>query len=75
MNARFVAEHGAGLVLDIPGATSTPGLRVLPLAGFPEIAFHALTLGNRSPMVELFIGEAERVIAEFGVRSVQATTD
>lgn len=62
--ARFVAEgHGAGLVLDIPGTTRPPGVRVLPLPGFPEISFYALTFGNRSPMAELFIAEAEREIA------------
>ena len=65
--ARFVVEgYGAGLVLDIPGATRPAGLRALPLPGFPEVGFHALTLGNRSPMVDLFIGEAERVIAGLG---------
>ncbi|MES2921268.1 MAG: LysR family transcriptional regulator [Verrucomicrobiota bacterium] len=65
--ARFVAEgYGAGLVLDIPGANRPPGIRALPLPGFPDVAFHALTLGNRPPMVELFIAEAERVIAELG---------
>src|SRR6478735_7543778 len=62
--ARFVAEgYGAGLALDIPGATRPPGMRALPLPGFPEVSFHALTHGNRVPMVELFIEEAERVIA------------
>jgi DNA-binding transcriptional LysR family regulator len=62
--ARFVAEgYGAGLVLDIPGATRPPGVRALPLPGFPEVSFHALTHGNRVPMVDLFIEEAERVIA------------
>ena len=62
--ARFVSEgYGAGLVLDIPGIKRPPGLRALPLHGFPEISFYALTLGSHSPMVELFINEAIRVIA------------
>ncbi|MEO5716126.1 MAG: LysR family transcriptional regulator [Luteolibacter sp.] len=61
--ARFVSEgYGAGLVLDIPGIKRPPGLRALPLPGFPEISFYALTLGSHSPMVELFINEAIRVI-------------
>ncbi|MES2437798.1 MAG: LysR family transcriptional regulator [Verrucomicrobiota bacterium] len=65
--SRFVAEgHGAGLVLDIPGAVRPPGVRVLPLDGFPEVGFYALTSGNLPPMVELFIDEAERVIAGLG---------
>jgi DNA-binding transcriptional LysR family regulator len=63
--ARFVAEgYGAGLVLDIPGAIRPPGLRALPLPQFPEVCFYALTLGERQPMVDLFIAETERVIAE-----------
>lgn len=62
--ARFVTEgYGAGLMLDIPGAVRPAGLRVLPLGDFPEVTFYALTYGNRAPMVELFIEEAERVIA------------
>lgn len=62
--ARFVTEgYGAGLVLDIPGAARPAGLRVLPLVDFPEVKFYALTYGNRPRMVEVFIEEAERVIA------------
>ncbi len=65
--ARFVSEgYGAGLVLDIPGIKRPPGLRALPLPGFPEISFYALTLGSHSPMVELFINEAIRVIERMG---------
>ncbi len=62
--ARFVAEgFGAGLVLEIPGVIRPPGLRVLPLEGFPAVGFYALTSGTRPPMVEVFIAEAEKVIA------------
>jgi DNA-binding transcriptional LysR family regulator len=62
--ARFVTEgYGAGLALDIPGSGRPPGVRALALPDFPQVAFYALTSGNRPPMVELFITEAERVIA------------
>ena len=61
--ARFVSEgYGAGLAMDIPGTQRPPGLRALPLPGFPEISFYALTLGTHPPMVDLFITEAIRVI-------------
>ncbi|RYD35645.1 MAG: LysR family transcriptional regulator [Verrucomicrobiaceae bacterium] len=61
---RFVTEgYGAGLVLDIPGAVRPAGLRVLPLEDFPEVKFYALTFGNRPRMVDVFMEEAERVIA------------
>lgn len=65
--SRFVTEgYGAGLVLDIPGSVRPPGLRVLALPDFPQVTFYALTSGNRPPMVDLFIEEAERVIAKLG---------
>ena len=61
--ARFVASgYGAGLAFDLPGAPLPPGLKVLPLEGFEPVSFYALTLGKRSPMAEIFISEAERVI-------------
>jgi DNA-binding transcriptional LysR family regulator len=62
--ARFVAEgYGAGLVLDIPNSTRVAGVRSLPLLDFPKVSFCAHTLGNRSPMVDLIIEEAENVVA------------
>jgi DNA-binding transcriptional LysR family regulator len=65
--ARFVMEgYGIGLMLDIPGAGRPPGTRALALPDFPGVGFYALTSGNRSAMVELFIAEAEKVIAELG---------
>ena len=61
--ARFVASgYGAGLAFDLPGAPLPPGLKVLPLEDFEPVSFYALTLGKRSPMAEIFISEAERVI-------------
>lgn len=61
---RFVSEgHGVGLTFDIPGAIRPPGIRVLPLDGFPHVSFYALTLGNSSPMASLFVKEAENVIS------------
>lgn len=64
--ARFVTEgYGTGLVLDIPGSTRPPGVRMLRLPDFPEVKFYALTSGNRPPMVEIFISEAEKVIQGF----------
>lgn len=65
--ARFVCEgHGVGLVLDIPGVKRPPGLRAVPLPGFPKISFYALTLGSHTPMVDLFITEAIGVIEKMG---------
>lgn len=61
---RFVAEgYGAGLALAIPGKPAPAGLRALPLEGFPEIRFHAITSGRETPMAKLVIEAAERVVA------------
>ena len=61
---RFVTEgHGVGLTFDIPGSARPPGIRVLPLDGFPYVSFYALTLGSGCPMSTLFIREAESAIA------------
>lgn len=60
---RFVAAgHGAGLLLDRPAAARLPGLRYLPLEGFPRISFQALTPPQRNVMTECFIEEARKVI-------------
>ena len=70
---RFVAGgYGAGLVFAIPGASLPPGLKALPLEGFPEISFHALTSGSASGMTDVFIREAEKVIQH--LQSAQKTS-
>lgn len=60
---RFVAGgYGAGLVFSIPGAPLPVGMKALPLIGFPETSFYAITAGHLSEMAEVFIQEAESVI-------------
>ncbi len=62
---RFVSSgYGAGLAFDLPGSSVPAGVRVLPLEGFPPVGFHALTMGQRTPMAELFIREAEKLISK-----------
>ena len=61
---RFVAGgYGAGLVFSIPGSPLPPGLKALPLEGFPEVTFSAITAGPPAGMAEVFVREAEKVIA------------
>ncbi|MBX3739431.1 MAG: LysR family transcriptional regulator [Akkermansiaceae bacterium] len=65
---RFVAGgYGAGLVFAIPGSPLPPGLKALPLEGFPEVAFSAITAGPSTDMAAVFVREAEKVID--GLRS------
>jgi DNA-binding transcriptional LysR family regulator len=61
---RFVVEgHGAGLILNVPGTSLPPGVRLLALEGFPAVGFYALTPHKSSAMAELFIREAEKAIS------------
>jgi DNA-binding transcriptional LysR family regulator len=55
------AGFGVGLGLRIPGASCPPGVRPLPLPGFPEVVFGAFTNDEPTPLAELFIAEAEAV--------------
>jgi len=70
---RFVAGgYGAGLVFAIPGAPLPPGLKALPLPGFPEVSFHAITGGPATGTAEVFVHEAERVIQQLQTGKKQA---
>ncbi len=64
--ARFVAAgYGVGLSLAIPGNPLPEKIRALPLEGFPEVTFYAITNGPELPMAKLVIEEAERMVAGF----------
>jgi DNA-binding transcriptional LysR family regulator len=56
---RYVASgFGVGLSLDIPGAGQPPGVRALPLPGFPEILFGGFTNGPPGELANRFLDEA-----------------
>ncbi|MCU0751054.1 MAG: LysR family transcriptional regulator substrate-binding protein, partial [Akkermansiaceae bacterium] len=61
ISSYVIAGFGIGLALDVPGAQPTPGLRMIPLPGFPEVKFGALTSGLISPLAARFMEEAAAV--------------
>lgn len=73
---RFVlGGYGAGLVFAIPGSPLPPGIKALPLDGFPEISFHAITAGPSTGMAGVFIKEAEKVIEQLHSKKTAATPE
>jgi len=55
----YVANgHGIGLFVDVPGATWSRQIRLLPLPEFTPVAFGALWKGPPAPVVEAFLREA-----------------
>ena len=64
--ARYVAEgFGIGLTLLEPGASPPPGIKLLPLAGFPTIPYGLLWTGILSPLQRAFFQEAQTLTATF----------
>jgi DNA-binding transcriptional LysR family regulator len=59
---RYVASgFGVGLALDVPGAAWPPGVRALPLPGFPEILFGGFTNGPPGELATCFLDEAQKL--------------
>jgi DNA-binding transcriptional LysR family regulator len=57
--SRYVASgFGVGLGLQVPGSEPPHDLRELPLNGFPEVRFGALTSGRISELTGHFLAEA-----------------
>jgi DNA-binding transcriptional LysR family regulator len=64
--ARYVAEgFGIGLVLIEPGTSPLPGVRLIPLHGFPPIPYGLLWRGILSPLQKTFVHEAQALAAAF----------
>ncbi len=68
--SRYVASgFGIGLTLRVPGAQTPSDVRALPLPGFPEVRFGALTSGRTSPLTRHFLAEAQAVAARMSERA------
>jgi DNA-binding transcriptional LysR family regulator len=66
---RYVASgFGVGLSLDIPGASQPPGVRALPLPGFPEILFGGFTNGPPGELATSFLDEAQNLASSMLTR-------
>lgn len=51
---------GIGVSIAIPSKKLNPAVRALPLDGFPPLVVGALWRGRRSPLVEVFLTEAQK---------------
>jgi DNA-binding transcriptional LysR family regulator len=51
---------GVGLSVAIPKKGLHPNLRALPLPGFPPVALGALWRGRKTPLIQMFLDEAQR---------------
>lgn len=62
---RYVAEgFGAGLALQHPRGHFPPEVRLLDLPGFPPLSFGALWTGKLTPLLEVFLAEAQALARE-----------
>ena len=61
---RYVAEgFGWGLSLALPGGSAVKGVRRIAL-DFPSVEFAALWVGRLTPLAEIFLEEAQGIVAE-----------
>jgi DNA-binding transcriptional LysR family regulator len=56
---------GIGLSVSIPKQSASSEVRLLPLKGFPPVIIGALWRGRKTPLIETFLGEAQRRVKEF----------
>jgi DNA-binding transcriptional LysR family regulator len=51
---------GIGVSVAIPRKTVSTSVRVLPLPGFPPVVMGALWRGRKTPLIEMFLDEAQK---------------
>lgn len=51
---------GIGVSISIPRKNTSPGVRALPLDGFPPLIIGALWRGQKTPLIECFLTEAQK---------------
>lgn len=56
---------GIGLSVAVPKKSLAPGIRELPLKGFPPVVIGALWRGKKTPLIELFLAEAQKRAKKF----------
>lgn len=63
--ARYAAVgFGIGLSVQMPRINTPADVRVLPLEGFPSLAFGAMWIGRLTPLGETFLEEAQAIAKE-----------
>jgi DNA-binding transcriptional LysR family regulator len=62
---QYVANgDGIGLTVDLSGVTKHPGVRILPLEGFPPVKVGAYWHGSLTPLLRAFLDEAQGYIRQ-----------
>jgi hypothetical protein len=51
---------GIGVSIAIPRKNNSPKVRALPLNGFPPLVIGAMWRGRKSPLIEIFLSEAQK---------------
>jgi DNA-binding transcriptional LysR family regulator len=57
---------GIGVSVAIPRKISSPRVRALPLDGFPPVVIGAMWRGRKTPLIEIFLAEAQKRAKQLG---------
>lgn len=60
IEAYVASGLGIGVSIAIPRRSPSPGVRALPLSGFPPLVIGALWRGQKTPLMEIFLSEAQK---------------
>jgi DNA-binding transcriptional LysR family regulator len=65
IEAYVAGDLGIGLSVSVPKKSLPPGVREIPLKGFPPVVIGALWQGKKTPLIELFLSEAQKRAKRF----------
>lgn len=65
IEAYVAGDLGMGLSVAVPKKALPPGVREIALKGFPPVVIGALWRGKKSPLIEMFLSEAQKRAKRF----------
>jgi DNA-binding transcriptional LysR family regulator len=65
VEAYVASGLGVGVAIAIPRKNLSPKVRALPLAGFPPLVIGAMWRGRKTPLIEIFLTEAQKRAKQF----------
>jgi DNA-binding transcriptional LysR family regulator len=65
IEAYVAGDLGIGLSVAVPKKALPPGVREIPLKGFPPVVIGALWRGKKTPLIEMFLSEAQKRAKRF----------
>jgi DNA-binding transcriptional LysR family regulator len=66
VEAYVASGLGIGLSISVPKKALSSGVRALPLAGFPPLVIGAVWRGRKTPLIEVFVAEAQKRAKQIG---------